>query len=109
MTRNGKNVRPLETERRHARRLTDPPNTRCVFCIESEHVAGRNHDPLLTFPICQKHHDQLTEARRDAGLSMRYESNPGKRRNLALRSTAIFLRMLADALWRWSKDDPDDD
>ena len=98
-----KNIRPLSAARRRQKRKTEPPRSRCVFCTEVEHTAGRNHDFLLTYPdICQKHHDQLTEARRDAGISMVFERNRIRRTALALKSVAVFMRSLADAMWRWA-------
>jgi hypothetical protein len=97
-----KTVHPLRTERRRQHRELQPPKMRCVFCTELEHTAGRNHDFLLTFPdICQKHHDELTETRRDAGISMIYERNRVKRVALALKSVSVFLQKLAEAMWRW--------
>ena len=98
-----KNIHPLRTERRRQKRVVDPPKVRCIFCLELEHVAGGNHDFLLTFPdICQRHHDELTEARRNADISMVFERDPVKRVALALKSVSVFLRMLADAMWRWA-------
>jgi len=98
-----KNIHPLRAARRRATREDDPPKSRCIFCLEVEHVAGGNHDFQLTFPdICQKHHDQLTEARRDADISMVFERDPHKRLALALKSVSVFLRMLAEAMWRWA-------
>jgi hypothetical protein len=71
--------------------------------LQDEHSAGRNNDFILTFPdICQKHHDQLTEARRDADINPMFERDPIKRVALALKSVSVFLRMLADAMWRWA-------
>ncbi len=98
-----KNIHPLKAARRQAQRIVSPPLLRCIYCLEAEHVAGRHHDVLLTFPdICQKHHDQLTEFRRDADIRMVFQQDPVKRVALALKSVSVFLRMLADAMWRWA-------
>ncbi len=98
-----KNVHPLKTEKRRQKRVTNPIATRCVFCIEAEHPAGRNHDFALVFPdICQKHQDQITERRRDADINPSFERNRIRRIALALKSVATFLKMLAEAMWRWA-------
>jgi hypothetical protein len=99
-----KNVHPLRAARRKEQRVVNPPELRCIFCLELEHVAAHNHDFLLTFPdICQKHHDQITEARRDADISMAFERDRVKRVALALKSVSVFLHKLADAMWRWAE------
>ena len=85
------------------KRAIPPLKCRCIFCLENEHVAGANHDFEFIFPdVCQKHHDQLTEARRDADVSMVFERNPVNRVALALKATSVFLHMLADAMRRWA-------
>ena len=95
-------VHPLRTARRQAARKINPPEPGCVFCLEVEHPAGRNHDFALTFPdICQKHHRQLTDARRDADVPMEFERNRRRRIGLALKAISVFLHMLGDAVWRW--------
>jgi hypothetical protein len=98
-----KNIHPLRAARRKAKRVIHPPKPRCIFCLETEHPAGRNHDFALTFPdICQKHHDQVTEARRDADINPEFERNPVRRVAFALKSVSVFLHMLADAMWKWA-------
>lgn len=98
-----KDIHPLRTSRRRQRRAAEPPKRFCVFCLHLEHTAGGNHDFMLTFPdICQKHHDELTEARRNADISMTFERDRVKRVALALKSVSVFLRKLADAMWRWA-------
>jgi len=100
-----KNMRPVRRARRQQRKLERPKSDkpRCVLCIEMDHVAGEEHDSLLKFPLCQKHHDEVTDGRRDAEISMEYEPDPIKRVALALKATSVFLHMLADALWRWAE------
>jgi len=96
-------VHPLRTALRQRKRAEHPPVVRCVLCCEVEHPAGRNHDFPLTFPdICQKHQDYLTEARRDADISMVFERDRIKRVALALKSVSVFLESLAKAMWRWA-------
>ena|SRR5207244_2086408 len=99
-----KNIRPIRRAQRQQRKLELPHSRkpRCVFCIEMDHTAGRHHDSLLKFPVCQKHHDVLTDLRRDAEISMLYERDPRKRVALALRSTSVFSHMEGDAMWRWA-------
>jgi hypothetical protein len=96
---------PLQTARRLSRRLEQ---NRCLLCgrriqIEQHHVAGRNHDPPLTAPLCQACHALATENLRRANVDMRYEANTIERVRKALKATAVFLRLLAEALWRWAE------
>lgn len=53
--------------------------------------------------MCQRHHDELTERRRQADISMRYEPDPVKRVALALKATSVFLEKLAKAHSRWAE------
>ena len=96
---------PLKTARRLSRRKDQ---NRCLLCgrtIRSErhHVAGRNHDPPLTAPLCQACHALATENLRRASVDMRFEADPIERVRKGLKATAVFLRMLAEALWRWAE------
>jgi hypothetical protein len=96
---------PIKTARRLFRRKDQ---LRCVQCgrktdLEWHHVAGRNHDPELVAPLCQACHAQVTEKLRRAEVDMRYEPNSAKRVRIVLKATAVFLHMLADALWRWAE------
>lgn len=96
---------PIMTARRLARRADQ---NRCLTCgrttrIEQHHVAGKNHDPPLTTPLCQACHAVATENLRRADVSMRYEANRVERVRKALEATAVFLTMLAEALWRWAE------
>jgi len=95
---------PIQTARRSSRRKEQ---NRCLLCgrkirIEQHHVAGRNHDPQLTSPLCQACHALATENLRRADVSMRHEPDSIKRVKKALSATAVFMRMLADALGRWA-------
>ena len=96
---------PIKTSRRLSRR-TD--QHRCLQCgrkirTEKHHVAGRNHDPEFTAALCQACHAQATELLRKADVDMRYTPNPVERVRRALKATAVFLWMLAEALWRWAE------
>src|SRR5438876_7879073 len=96
---------PIQTARRSSRRKEQ---NRCLLCgrnirIEQHHVAGRNHDPPLTAPLCQACHALATENLRRADVDMRHEAHTVERVRKALEATAVFLRMLAEALWRWAE------
>lgn len=96
---------PIQTARRLSRRAEQ---SRCSICgrkfqIEKHHVAGRNHDAELTAPLCSQCHAHVTENLRRADLDMRYTRDSVERVRRALKATAVFLQMLADALWRWAE------
>lgn len=100
-----KNEIPIQTARRLSRRAEQD---RCSICgrkleIQEHHVAGRNHDPELTAPLCTPCHDRVTEDLRCADVDMRRTKNAVERVRRALQATAVFLRMLAEALWRWAE------
>ena len=95
---------PIQTARRLQRRADQD---RCSICgrklqIEEHHVAGRNHDVELTAPLCTPCHDRATENLRRAGVDMRSTRDSVERVRRALKATSVFLRMLAEALWRWA-------
>lgn len=96
--------KPIETARRTTRRLEQG---RCLLCgrtgvlIELDHTAGQNHDEFLKAPLCIPCHAMVTELRRRADADMRRQPNSSKRVKYALKATAVFLHMLADALTRW--------
>lgn len=99
------NETPIQTARRLRRRAAQD---RCSICgrklqIQDHHVAGRNHDPELTAPLCSPCHDQITENLRCADVDMRSTPDSVERVRRALKATSVFLRMLADALWRWAE------
>jgi hypothetical protein len=97
---------PIRTARRQSRRHEQD---RCLLCgrkgvlIEQDHTAGQNHDPLLKGPICRACHAAVTELRLRADADMRRQRNPIKRVKCALKATAVFLHMLADAVRRWAE------
>ena len=95
---------PIQTARRLSRR---EDQNRCLLCgrskrIEQHHVAGRNHDPAFTGPLCEACHALATEDLRRADVNMQDERNSAKRVQKALKATAVFLRLLAEAMCRWA-------
>jgi len=100
-----KNESPIQTARRLSKRAEQD---RCSICgrklqIEKHHVAGRNQDPELTAPLCLACHAQVTENLRRGDVDMRYTPDSVERVRRALKATAVFLRMLAEALCRWAE------
>jgi hypothetical protein len=96
---------PIETARRLSRRAAQ---NRCLLCgrrieIEQHHTAGRRHDLELTVPLCRACHAQATENLRRGNVDMRRATNSVERVRRALKATAIFLWMLAEAMWRWAE------
>jgi hypothetical protein len=71
--------------------------------IELDHTAGQNHDEFLTAPLCIPCHAMVTEFRRRADAEMRRAPNSIQRVECALKATAVFLKMLADAMHRWAE------
>ncbi len=96
---------PIKTARRLFRRKD---RLLCLQCgrkigLEQHHVAGRNHDPEFVARLCQACHAQVTEGLRRADVDMRYTKSSTERVRNALKATAVFLHMLAEALWRWAE------
>jgi NAD-dependent SIR2 family protein deacetylase len=96
---------PIETARRRWRRVEQHRCLRCGRKIRTEkhHVAGRNHDPAFAVPLCQSCHAQATELLRSAEVDMRKTSSSIERVRRSLKATAVFLWMLAEAMWRWAE------
>jgi hypothetical protein len=102
-----KDQNPIRTARRKARRqererqgTAVPP---CILCIQAHHTVGRQHDQNLTDPICEKHHREIHEQMRRAGIPLTFEPDPVKRVATALRSAAVYDRARADAMERWAE------
>jgi len=96
---------PIKTARRLSRRADQ---NRCLLCgrklpLEQHHIAGKNHDPPFTTQLCQACHALATENLRRADVDMAREANIVQRVRKALQATAVFLRMLSEALWRWAE------
>jgi hypothetical protein len=83
----------------------------CVICgrqaVEEHHVVGRHHHSTLTAPLCQACHALATENLRKADVDMRHTSDSAERLRRALKAAAVFLQMLARALWNWAESVPD--
>ena len=71
--------------------------------LQEEHAASYQHDRELVAPVSGKTHISRLERNRNAArISREYQSDPNKRVMWALRSAAVFLELLAEAMWRWS-------
>ena len=73
--------------------------------FQEDHVASRQHDRELVAPVSRKAHVPRLERNREAAcINRKYQLDPIQRVMWALRSTAVFLELLAEAMWRWSND-----
>jgi len=101
-----KDQNPIRTARRKGRKAERQSlglaAIRCAWCIEEHHPAGRNHDVEFTVPLCQKHHDEMHEMMRRAGISLALEADPKRKVAMALRSIAVYHRAEADAFERFA-------
>ena len=97
MGRNGKNVL------RNSRLQVRSPRKVCPFCIEGDHILGRNHNPNLIVEVCQLHHVQLTEGRLAVGADMKKQRNAIRSVEMALRSLAVTGHANASALSKISE------
>jgi hypothetical protein len=70
--------------------------------LEEDHVASRQHDSELVAPVSKLAHERVERNRWAAGIDRKRQSNPLKQVMWALRSTAVFLQLLAEAMWGWS-------
>ena len=85
---------------RRSRQQVRPPRKVCPFCVEADHIAGRNNIPHLTVDVCQLHHVCLTEERLAAGAEMKQQAHPIKSIEMALRSLAVTGHAIAWAVHR---------
>lgn len=96
--------KPIRTARRNVKRLERErlglAVTPCLLCIVMHHTAGQNHDSLLKAPLCEMHHLEIHEQMLREGVSLRYESDPVIRAEMALRGMATYGRAQADAMDR---------
>jgi hypothetical protein len=98
--------KPIETARRKNRRSEQGLcllGGRTAVPIEMDHTAGQNHDEFLTAPLCVPCHSMVTEFRCRAGSDMRRQPDSKLSVKCALKATAVFLRMLADSMYRWAE------
>jgi hypothetical protein len=83
---------------RHSRQLARPSRKVCPFCLEAEHIGGRNHVRHVTVDVCQAHHALLTEDRFAAGAEMKKQPHSIKSAEMALRALAVTGRAIARAV-----------
>jgi hypothetical protein len=95
--------REAKTVLRNSRQQVRPPRKVCPFCIEGDHILGRNHNPNLIVEVCQLHHAQLTEGRLAAGADMEEQRKPIKSVEMALRSLAVTGHANASAINKLSE------
>lgn len=95
--------RTANTVLRRARQQARPPRKVCPFCVEADHIGGRNHIPHVTVAECQAHHVWLTEERLAAGAEMKKQPNQIKTVEMALRSLAVTGRAIALAIEKFSE------
>lgn len=72
---------------------------RCVKCgsarnVEFHHIGGRNHVARIVVPLCRGHHVRLTIAIQQAGIDMKYTSDPAERLRRARRAIYVCLWLL---------------
>lgn len=72
--------------------------------FEKDHIVGRKHDPAFVTAICRNCHAEVTELRRQAGISMLFEPDQAKRDALRLEALALFHTETAEALRRWASE-----
>jgi hypothetical protein len=72
--------------------------------FEKDHIVGRKNDPTFVAAICRNCHAEVTELRRQAGISMLFEPDQAKREVLRLEALALFHAQTAEALRRWASE-----
>lgn len=90
--------RMARTVLRHSRQQVRPPKKVCPFCLEADHIGGRNHIPHLIVDVCEFHHALLTEERLAAGAEMNKQPTPIKSVEMALRALAVTGNAIALAM-----------
>lgn len=115
-----KDIHPLRTSRRRAKRLEALGETEpiCVICartdpmllrpmkkrlLEEHHVVGRSNDPDLTVAICFNCHADVTERLRQAGVSMDKQTDRLNFASHVFRAFSVHLRVLSEACWKYAK------
>lgn len=114
-----KNVHPLKTERRRARRLQKlgGPNPFCLFCgcsdpmllrpvtrkfLEDHHLFGVANDRDAILALCFNCHALATEGLLQAGVTMTREPDSLKFAINVLRANEFHLKMLSEASGRFA-------
>jgi hypothetical protein len=95
--------RAANTVLRNSRQQVRPPRKVCPFCIEADHIGGRNHIPNLTVDACKLHHAFLGEQRLAAGAEMKRQPNRIRSVEMALRALAVTSRAIARAIDKLSE------
>jgi hypothetical protein len=90
--------RAAKTVLRHSRQMARPSRRVCPFCLEAEHIGGRNHIPHVTVDVCQAHHVLVTEERLAAGAEMKRQPHPIKTVEMAIRSLVVTGRAITSAM-----------
>ncbi len=67
--------------------------------VELHHVCGRNHVVWFLVPLCREHHVKLTLMIEQAGVDMRFTSDPADRMRRARLATYIFLWFVDKVLY----------
>ena len=91
---------------RHTRQELRPPRKVCPLCtpvFEADHIAGYFHVPHITVSWCDPHHDALTALRLDDGADMAKQPTTAKTVAMGLRSIAVTLDAMSEALGRCSE------
>jgi hypothetical protein len=68
--------------------------------LEKHHLFGKANDPEATLILCRNCHGEITEANRDAGISMRKARNPNEKTITFLSCLKVIFHTLANACGR---------
>jgi hypothetical protein len=88
---------------RHTRQELRPPRKVCPLCtpiFQADHIAGYFHVRHIVVDYCEPHHAALTALRLDASADMAKQPTTAKTVVMALRSLAVTLDALKDAIGR---------
>ncbi len=88
---------------RHTRQQLRPPRKVCPLCtpiFQADHIGGYFHVPHIVVDYCDPHHAALTALRLDGGGEMAKQPTTAKTVGMALRSLAVTLDALKDAIGR---------
>jgi hypothetical protein len=90
---------------RHTRQELRPPRKVCPLCtpvFEADHIGGYFHIPHIVVEWCEPHHAALTALRLDADAEMEKQPTKVKTVAIGLRSIAVTLDAIREALGRCS-------
>src|SRR5260370_448753 len=104
----GREVRRLKRERKLGENpvcicgYSNPCSLRPVkrSLLENHHLFGKANDPEATLILCRNCHGEITEANRDAGISMRKPRNPTDKVITFLGCLKVLFQTLANACGR---------